>query len=71
MSDDGMGLKGKNFFIITKRTLPNGKRIVYTVIVEDVIPNLDQPWNYSLHLKDKYGKMILLERADILEMREE
>ena len=68
---DWTGLKGKKFFIISKRLLQNGNNIVYTATVIDIIPNKDLPENYTLHLKDKFGKIIMLERYDIKEMREE
>lgn len=68
---DGTGLKGKKFFIISKRLLPNGNNVVYTARVEEVIPNKDLPDNYILHLKDKFGKIVMIERYDIKEMREE
>lgn len=68
---DWTGLKGKNFFIITKRVLPDGKNVVYTAKVKDIIPNKDLPPNYTLYLIDKFGKTIMLERYDIKEMREE
>ena len=68
---DWTGLIGKNFFIITKRVLPDGKNVVYTARVKNIIPNKDLPENYTLYLQDKFGKIILLERYDIKEMREE
>jgi len=68
---DWTGLKGKRFFIVSKRLLPNGNNVVYTAKVIDVIPNKDNPNNYTLHLQDKFGKIIMLERFDIKEMREE
>lgn len=68
---DWTGLKGKKFFIISKRLLSNGNNIVYTATVVDIIQNKDLPENYILHLRDKFGKIIMLERYDIKEMREE
>lgn len=68
---DWTGLKGKKFFIISKRLLPNGNNIVYTATIVEIIHNKEQPENYILHLKDKFGKIIMLERFDIKEMREE
>lgn len=68
---DWNGLKGKKFFIISKRILPNGNNVVYSAKVIDIIPNKDLPENYTLYMLDKFGKTIMLERLDIKEMREE
>lgn len=68
---DWTGLKGKKFFIVSKRLLANGNNVVYTAKVVDVIPNKELPDNYTLYLIDKFGKTIMLERHDIKEMREE
>lgn len=69
--DLGLGLKGKTFFIVTKRVLLNGKNAVYTATVIDIIPNKEIPSNYTLYLKDKFGKIMMIERFDIKEIREE
>ncbi len=68
---DWTELKGKKFFIVSKRLLSNGNNIVYTATVLDIIPNKDLPENYTLYLIDKFGKTIMLNRFDIKEMREE
>ena len=68
---DWTGLEGKKVFIITKRKLYNGNNIVYSGIIKKIIDNPNQPENYSIQLLDKFSKIIILERYDIVELREE
>lgn len=68
---DWTGLEGKKVFLITKRRLPNGNNVVYSGTIKKIIHNASQPENYSIHLIDKFSKLIILDRYDIQELREE